>query len=113
MLALFFSLTAFAAPVCLDGFYDLGKEAATLRFSCEQDSAQIFFCKRDVLLEKGICTGARERIPCRWESDAWKCEENGYYHFLAEIRKVSETSISYRFKSRFNEGELLGEKINF
>jgi hypothetical protein len=111
MLALLFSLTAFAAPVCLDGFYDLGKNAAALGFACENDGAMIVFCNRKALLEKGICTGSRDRIACRWEEDAWKCEEDG--RFEALIRKISETQISYKFKSHFNEGELVGEKIFF
>lgn len=112
MLSLLFTLSAYAsAPICLDGFYDLGKEAAALGFACKGNQAQIVFCKRKVFLEKGVCTGARSPIPCRWENEAWKCEEAGYYHFVAVIKKISETGISYQFKSRFNEGELVGEKI--
>lgn len=110
MLALVFAFTAFAAPACLDGFYDFGREVAALGFACEGEGAMIVFCKRSVLLEKGVCTGSRDRIPCRWESGAWKCEETG--QFEAMIRKISETKISYQFKSRFNEGELVGEKIS-
>lgn len=113
MLSLLFALNAYAsAPICLDGFYDLGKRAAALGFACnEGDNAQIVFCKRSTLLEEGTCTGARSPIPCRWENEAWKCEETGYYHFEAVIRKISETKISYQFRSNFNEGELTGEKI--
>jgi len=107
---------AHAAPDCLDGYYDLGPRAAALGFECNPDTAppvpaRIVFCARKPLLEKGLCTGQGMPVSCRPEGEAWRCEEGGNYPFLATITKLNETTISYEFKSSFNEGSLRGTKL--
>jgi hypothetical protein len=121
MMAAFFSLLVplfswASPPVCFDGYYDLGRQAAAIGLECladDAEAARLVFCKREVLLQKGECTGARLPIRCVWEEGAsrWKCEERGVYPFVAWIQKRSDSSITYKFKSSFNEGELEGRRV--
>lgn len=118
-LAIFLSLPLFAHGVdCLNSYYDLGPGAAALGFECTSDpegneAAHIFFCNRRVLLEKGHCTQLNYSIKCNWSAtdSQWLCEDKGTYPFIAWIKKTSEETISYKFKSSFNEGEFEGRKI--
>ncbi|MGZ3651190.1 MAG: hypothetical protein ACXVB9_06015 [Bdellovibrionota bacterium] len=120
MLALLlFSLNAFAAdPLCLDGYYDLGPQAAALSFQCSEEpgiwmSAKISFCERDVLLKTGHCAADQESLPCEWNplEAVWRCQERNEAPFIADLRRLTPQTISYHFRSGYNEGELQGTMI--
>lgn len=118
LISLLTSFTANAsAQDCLDGFYDLGKQAASIGIQCKEDQndqAILVFCKRDLLLNKGLCTGQNHPVNCIWQEDnkAWFCDEqNVNYPFTAFIKRASPTTINYLFKSSFNEGSLTGQLI--
>jgi len=116
---LLFSMHAFAADqLCLDGFYDLGPQAAALSFQCTTEpgawmSAKISFCERDVLLKTGRCSADQESMPCDWNifEAAWHCQERNEAPFVADLRRLSPLTISYHFRSGYNEGELQGTRI--
>lgn len=112
-LALFFSTSAFAAPDCLDGYFDLGRPAAAIGLACESEPAQalLVFCRRETLLHSGRCTGANHPVRCSWreEETDWECREGD--SFVAHLRRHGQDGVRYEFRSSFNAGVLEGTRV--
>lgn len=111
-LLLFLSLGARAD---LPGYYDLGPRAAAMQLHQDVDETGkeigvLTFCHRKTLLNKGYCTGQGMPIRCRLGA-AWICEEGGDYPFRAEITPLTPETVRYLFRSSFNEGDLIGTRL--
>lgn len=113
---------AHAAPDCLEGFWDLGPRVAAAGITCPAgdpslgaEESRLFFCKREVLLENGICTGRFDSITCRWQEDGahWVCEQSHgeHFRFRAELRRLDERRMHYKAKSNFADVDLVGAQI--
>lgn len=116
-----FSSTAQASVDCLNGFWDMGPQAAVVGFECEtyngalsEDEARLFFCNRRILLEQGRCT-AMDSISCRWQEGTkiWSCDQQQgeTFRFHADIQRLSTNQIHYKAKSNFADIELIGTLI--
>lgn len=112
-----------ASPDCIEGYWDLGKNAAAMGFQCGQEGqwvgpneGRLFFCQRQALLSEGVCTGRNFSIGCRWDEQgsAWLCHETPTEHsrFDAVIKRISEGQIRYQAISHFNQVDLVGELIH-
>jgi len=111
LLSFFIGAAAHAEPAdCLNGFWDFGPRTAVLLFQCHEDDnnkAVIMFCNRRKVINKGFCLSP-DSIPCEWKGDHWACAED---HYSSTLRRLSPTTIRYKFRSLINSGTLQGELL--
>ncbi len=121
-LSAFVAQVASASPDCIENYWDMGEGVAVVGFQCGSqgdgigpEEGRLFFCQRETLLAKGVCTGSNQSIACRWQESttSWLCHEqpNGNARFDAAIKRISANQIHYQAKSHFNEVDLIGTLI--